>query len=61
MMNDLYDGKFVNSIPLDGTAETESCDCDKIERGCWWYLPISIGAIVLAYAIGFVSAAILIH
>lgn len=52
----LYDGKFVNSLPLDGTADTEYCDCDKVEKGCWWYLPASIGITVLAFAVGFVMA-----
>lgn len=55
----LYDGKYtehIESLPLEGTANTEFCDCDKIERSCWWYLPISMGLIVLAYAVGFVSA-----
>jgi len=46
----------IKSLPLDGTADTEYCDCDKVERDCWWYLPVSIGFVVLAYAIGWVCA-----
>lgn len=45
----------------DCSANTEFCDCDKIEKGCWWYLPVSIGFVVLAYAVGFVSAIWLIQ
>lgn len=40
----------------DGTANTEYCDCDNIEAGCWWYLPISVGLVVFGYALGWVSA-----
>lgn len=41
-------------IILDGTADIDSCD--EIEKGCWWYLPLSMGLIVFAYALGFVTA-----
>ena len=51
---ELYDGKYVPM--LDGTADTEYCDCDKIEKDCWWYLPVSLGSVVLAYALGWISA-----
>lgn len=51
----LYDSR------LDGTANTEFCDCDKMEKKCWWYLPVVLGLIVLAYGLGWVSAAWLIN
>lgn len=58
----IYHGKHnksghVESLPLEGTANTEFCDCDKIERKCWWYLPVAVGIVVLAYGLGWVSAA----
>lgn len=46
--------KHIESLPLEGTANTEYCDCDKVENGCWFYLPVSVGMIVLAFAIGFI-------
>ena len=56
-MTGLYDGKHIPSLPLEGTANTEFCDCDKIERGCWWYLPASLGLIVLAFTVGYLIGA----
>ena len=47
----------IKSLPLDGTADTEYCDCDKVERKCWWYLPVSVGFVVLALSVGFVIGA----
>jgi len=54
----LYDGKHIPSLPLEGTANTEYCDCDKVERGCWWYLPASLVMIVLAFGIGYLIGVI---
>ena len=39
----------------DGTANTEYCDCDKIEKCRFWYIPVAIGIILISFCVGYIT------
>lgn len=54
------DGYYMAKAFENVFEDNEYDEVNTIEKGCWWYLPVSFGLIVLAFALGFISGVRLI-